>query len=130
MLASARLELSNAIQSALDGRDVPYLSFQHPHQARRWRLEKDAGPEPVARPSARSPRAAHLGAAVSDCYHALGIVHVLHEPVVDRFKDYIEQPKPNGYPGLVQGSRSHVFETDRSLAMHRLAEHGEASHTT
>jgi hypothetical protein len=71
---------------------------------------------------------------VSDCYHALGVVHDLHEPLVDRFKDYIEHPKPNGYQGLhttVQSSRGFVFEVQiRSLAMHRLAEHGEASHST
>lgn len=68
----------------------------------------------------------------TDCYYALGVVHDLHAPVVGRFKDYIVQPKPNGYRGLhtsVRDRDGNVFEVQiRSIAMHRHAEQGPAAH--
>lgn len=68
----------------------------------------------------------------ADCYHALGVVHDLHMPVVGRFKDYIVLPKPNGYRGLhtsVRDADGFVFEVQiRSVAMHRHAEQGSAAH--
>ena len=35
--------------------------------------------------------------SVPDCYHALGIIHEVFTPLQERFKDYIAQPKSNGY---------------------------------
>ncbi len=68
----------------------------------------------------------------ADCYHALGVVHDLHVPVVGRFKDYIVLPKPNGYRGLhtsVRDAEGLIFEVQiRSISMHRHAEHGSAAH--
>ena len=68
----------------------------------------------------------------ADCYHALGVVHDLHAPLVGRFKDYIVLPKPNGYRGLhtcVRDSAGSVFEVQiRSNAMHRHAEQGPSAH--
>lgn len=68
----------------------------------------------------------------ADCYHALGVVHDLHAPVVGRFKDYIVGPKPNGYRGLhtcVRDPEGAIFEIQiRSIAMHRHAEQGPATH--
>src|SRR6185503_18077457 len=34
---------------------------------------------------------------VPDCYHALGVIHDGWTPVQERIKDYIAQPKSNGY---------------------------------
>lgn len=68
----------------------------------------------------------------TDCYHALGVVHDLNAPIVGRFKDYIVQPKSNGYRGLhtsVRDPAGAVFEVQvRSIAMHRHAEQGSAAY--
>ncbi len=68
----------------------------------------------------------------TDCYYALGVVHDLHVPVVGRFKDYIVQPKSNGYRGLhtsVRDPEGSVFEVQiRSIAMNLHAEQGPAAH--
>ena len=38
--------------------------------------------------------------SVEDVYKALGIIHNLHKPIGNRFKDYIAIPKTNGYQAL------------------------------
>lgn len=133
ILARIGVEISNSLEKALAARGVPFLSITHriKHVAGVWKKmrEKDLSLDQVHDLLAMRI----VVPTVSDCYHALGVVHDLREPRVDRFKDYIAQPKPNGYQGLhttVQGPDGFVFEVQiRSLAMHQLAEHGDASHS-
>jgi len=69
---------------------------------------------------------------VSDCYHALGIIHGLYKPLPGRFKDYIALPKPNGYRSLhttvFDGTGEIVEIQIRTKGMHHEAEYGISSH--
>jgi len=67
-----------------------------------------------------------------DCYLALGHVHSLWRPKDGRIKDFIANPKPNGYQAL----HTTIFCEDeqlveiqiRTFAMHDVAEYGVAMH--
>ncbi len=69
---------------------------------------------------------------VLECYHALGVIHDGWTPVQERIKDYIAQPKSNGYQSLhttVFGPGRQLFEIQiRTAEMHSTAEFGIAAH--
>lgn len=69
---------------------------------------------------------------IADCYAALGVIHGKWTPLKGRIKDYISQPKPNGYRSL----HTTVFCDDgeivefqiRTQEMHEADEYGIAAH--
>ncbi len=70
--------------------------------------------------------------SVADCYTALGAVHQRWTAVPGRFKDYISQPKSNGYRSIhtsMSGRDGKRVEVQiRTSEMHAVAETGVAAH--
>jgi GTP diphosphokinase / guanosine-3',5'-bis(diphosphate) 3'-diphosphatase len=69
---------------------------------------------------------------VADCYRILGVIHQRWRAVPGRFKDYISQPKNNGYRSIhatVSGRDGKRVEVQiRTREMHEVAEAGVAAH--
>ena len=69
---------------------------------------------------------------VTDCYRVLGVIHQRWRAVPGRFKDYISQPKSNGYRSIhttVSGRDGKRVEVQvRTRQMHEVNESGVAAH--
>jgi guanosine-3',5'-bis(diphosphate) 3'-pyrophosphohydrolase len=69
---------------------------------------------------------------LGQCYTALGVIHSMYPHIPDKLKDYIAQPKSNGYKSLhtviVSPGGQEVEVQIRTHEMHNLAESGIAAH--
>lgn len=69
---------------------------------------------------------------VEDCYRVIGLVQARYQPIPNRFKDYIANPKPNLYQSLhttIFGEDKRIYELQvRTYEMDEIAEKGVASH--
>jgi len=69
---------------------------------------------------------------IGECYTTLGLIHAKYRHFPNKLKDYIAQPKSNGYQSLhtvVMGPEGHQIEVQiRTHEMHRIAEIGIAAH--
>ncbi|KKP38681.1 MAG: (p)ppGpp synthetase I SpoT/RelA, GTP pyrophosphokinase [Candidatus Peregrinibacteria bacterium GW2011_GWF2_33_10] len=74
---------------------------------------------------------------IGKCYEVLGVIHRELVPIPHRFKDYIANPKPNGYMSLhttVLGLGTDDFKKPveiqiRTKTMHEESEYGIAAHS-
>ncbi|PSO42907.1 hypothetical protein BRC19_02530 [Candidatus Saccharibacteria bacterium QS_5_54_17] len=67
----------------------------------------------------------------AECYRALDVLHGAFQPDLDRLKDYIKRPKPNGYRSLHTSLAWHQKTVEvqiRTPRMQRQAESGAAAH--
>ncbi len=69
---------------------------------------------------------------IEDCYRVIGLVQSKYQPIPNRFKDYIANPKPNMYQSLhttIFGEEKKIYELQvRTYEMDEIAEKGIASH--
>ena len=73
-----------------------------------------------------------IAGSEADCYRIIGVIHQRWRAVPGRFKDYISQPKNNGYRSIhttVSGRDGKRVEVQiRTRQMHEVAEAGVAAH--
>ena len=73
---------------------------------------------------------------IEKLYKMLSVLHARYDMLPDRFKDYVSNPKPNGYRSLhtaviglnAEDGRKPTEVQIRTTAMHKFAEHGYAAH--
>ncbi len=120
--AMSELKEANIPYILIDGRNKKLYSFYKKIQRKQGELTKiyDLVAIRIIVPT------------IADCYAALGILHKVWKPLKGRIKDYISQPKPNGYQSLhtsVFNEEGDTIEFQiRTQQMHDDAEYGVAAH--
>jgi GTP pyrophosphokinase len=70
--------------------------------------------------------------SIDECYRALDVINSRFHPLPERFKDYIAQPKDNGYRSIhhvIISEEGRTVEIQiRTQEMHQQAEEGSAAH--
>lgn len=70
--------------------------------------------------------------SVEECYAILGRIHAIYKPMAGRVKDYIANPKPNGYQSLhttiIVENEKPLEVQIRTIEMNKESEYGVYSH--
>ncbi len=126
------VEIAARLAEALEADGVPHEIIEHrvKHVAGAWRKMQD---HEIELDQVNDLFAFRIVVAdEAACYLALAAIHRAFEPNPLRFKDYIAEPKANGYRSLhtsLRDTKGRLFEVQiRSVAMHREAEDGQAAH--
>jgi len=125
-------EVAKHLTEAVETDGVPYEVIEHrvKHVAGAWRKMQDRGIELDQVNDLFAFRV--VVPEEEDCYLALAAIHRAFEPNPLRFRDYIAEPKANGYRSLhtsLRDAEGRLFEVQiRSADMHHEAENGHAAH--
>ena len=133
-LAEIKAEIEMVLQDAevsiidVQGRIKRHYSIWKKIKKQKIELEQvyDLVAARIITPGAVSPQ------DTMQCYRALGVMHQHWRPIPERFRDWIGNPRENGYRSLhtsLSGPKGHPFEVQiRTEEMHRIAEEGIAAH--
>ena len=124
-------EIIESLSKSLEGTDIDYEISGRPKSL--YSINKKMQRNGIAFEEIYDLTAVRvLVDTIAECYAVLGKVHSLWRPIPNRIKDYIGQPKPNGYRSLhttVFGDDSRPFEVQiRTRTMHKECEYGVAAH--
>ena len=129
-LEDSFLELESIIQKSLEKEDIEFSIYHRKKNP--YSIWKKINKKNIDLNSISDLAAVRIiTKSTRDCYKVLGIIHRNFSAKIGRTKDYISNPKPNGYRSIHTDVifSGKIFELQiRSRAMNMIAENGIAAH--